>query len=374
MNCPLCCYQESNCHNCHKTYQTPRLKKFLIGDVSFLSQARSDRPPIFVRVLNYVEQVHLQNGLKENLRAMWLKFGVAPDGELTGIDEVGRGKTNLACLYCGGSLTAKKGSVKEHHFAHTEETCKPVSQRIKTKAFPALPLYDNFNIQLKGEELEQLKVLWKEYGARDYPIPKDLVSFRWELKGLLESEGSRTYQFTDLGKIPVGALPLALFNQVQEPLLLSELVKLEQSTAVAEAAGLSCLEERRADLLIYRAQLRRILINLLYFLEVKADGNTFYKIGITTRSIEERIAEVQRDVRAHYSDVAVNLLGLWERRGNVELYFKHRYKAFNYRIGKLTEYFAFPNVKAVLQDLCEMKPKMLSDVELDAIGGGSKRM
>jgi len=305
---------------------------------------------------------------------MWLKFGVAPDGELTGIDEVGRGKTNLACLYCGGSLTAKKGSVKEHHFAHTEETCKPVSQRIKTKAFPALPLYDNFNIQLKGEELEQLKVLWKEYGARDYPIPKDLVSFRWELKGLLESEGSRTYQFTDLGKIPVGALPLALFNQVQEPLLLSELVKLEQSTAVAEAAGLSCLEERRADLLIYRAQLRRILINLLYFLEVKADGNTFYKIGITTRSIEERIAEVQRDVRAHYSDVAVNLLGLWERRGNVELYFKHRYKAFNYRIGKLTEYFAFPNVKAVLQDLCEMKPKMLSDVELDAIGGGSKRM
>jgi hypothetical protein len=94
------------------------------------------------------------------------------------IDEVGRGKTNLACLYCGGSLTAKKGSVKEHHFAHTEETCKPVSQRIKTKAFPSLPLYDNFNIQLKGEELEQLKVLWKEYGAQNRSIPKDLVNFR----------------------------------------------------------------------------------------------------------------------------------------------------------------------------------------------------
>ena len=266
-------------------------------------------------------------------------------GELAGIDEVVRGKTNLACLYCGGGLTAKKGSVKEHHFAHTGETCKPVSQRIKTKAFPSLPLYDNFNIQLKREELEQLKVLWKEYGARDYAIPKDLVSFRWELKGLLESSGDgyapflRIYQFTHLGKIPVGALPLALFNSVQEPLLLSELVKLEQSTAVAQVAGLSCLEERRVDLLIYRSQLRRILVNSLYFLEVKADGNCFYKIGVTTRQIEERIAEVQRDVRAHYSDVAVNLLGLWEHRGNVELYFKHRYKAFNYRIGKLTEYF-----------------------------------
>ncbi len=216
-----------------------------------------------------------------------------------------------------------------------------------------------------------MKVLWKEYGAQKRSIPKDLVNERWQLKGLLESSGDRSYQFTHLGLIPVGALPLALFNQVQESLLLSELMKLERSVEIAEAAGLSCLDERRADLLIYRVQLRRILVNSLYFLEVKADGNTFYKIGITTRSIEERIAEVQRDVRAHYSDVIVNLLGLWEHRGNVELYFKHRYQPFNYRIGKLTEYFAFPNVKVVLQDLCEMKPKVLSVVELEAIDGMS---
>jgi hypothetical protein len=193
------------------------------------------------------------------------------------------------------------------------------------------------------------------------------------LKGLLESEGVSSYQFTNLGLIPMGALPLALFNQVQEPLLLSELASLEGSVEIAEAAGLSCLDERRADLLIYRAQLRRILVNALYFLEVKADGNTFYKIGITTRSIEERIAEVQRDVRAHYSDVAVNLLGLWEHRGNVELYFKHRYQPFNYRIGKLTEYFAFPDVKAVLQDLYGMEAKVLSAVESDALGARDVR-
>jgi len=33
----------------------------------------------------------------------------------------------------------------------------------------------------------------------------------------------------------------------------------------------------------------------------------------------------------------------------------------------LTEYFAFPDVKAVLQDLCEMKPKVLSEVEVDVL-------
>lgn len=91
---------------------------------------------------------------------MWLKFGVAPHGELKNIDEVKSGKTNLTCLYCGGKLTAKKGQLKQHHFAHTQETCQPVAVRIKAKSFPSLPLYDRFNIQLSGEELERLKVLW----------------------------------------------------------------------------------------------------------------------------------------------------------------------------------------------------------------------
>jgi len=38
------------------------------GNDRFLSPARSDRSPIFVRVLNYVEQVHLQNQLKGELK------------------------------------------------------------------------------------------------------------------------------------------------------------------------------------------------------------------------------------------------------------------------------------------------------------------
>jgi hypothetical protein len=59
-------------------------------------------------------------------------------------------------------------------------------------------------------------------------------------------------------------------------------------------------------------------VNSVYFIEVKADGHSFYKIGITTRLLEEQIAEVQRDVRAHYSDVAATLLGLWEHRDLVD--------------------------------------------------------
>ncbi|MCT7957213.1 GIY-YIG nuclease family protein [Laspinema palackyanum] len=310
---------------------------------------------------------------------MWLKFGVSPAGELVGVDQVGRGKTKLTCLYCGGGLMARKGNQKQHHLAHTGETCNPVIHRVKTKAFPSLPLYDNFLIQLKGEELERLKVLWREYGRERRPIPKDLTEFRWILKGLMAGEkpsghGSayRNFcQFTNQGRIPVGSLPLGKFNQVQEPMLLEELEKLERSAGVALAAGLDCASERRADLEIYRAQLRRILLNSLYFLEVTADGQLFHKIGITTRPIEQRIKEVERDMRSHFSEATVELLGLWQHRGNVELYFKHRYQRFNFPIGTLTEYFRFPKVEPVLRDLNGMAPKVLSAVEWKVLGGDS---
>jgi hypothetical protein len=47
-------------------------------------------------------------GSKENLRAMWLKFGVPLSGELTGINEVGRGKlTSLASTAVANSQRRK---------------------------------------------------------------------------------------------------------------------------------------------------------------------------------------------------------------------------------------------------------------------------
>jgi len=64
-----------------------------------------------------------------------------------------------------------------------------------------------------------------------------------------------------------------------------------------------------------------------------------------------------------HQNIKVTVLGLWSHRGNVELYFKHRYKQFNYRIGSLTEYYLFSDTSiadAVLDDLNQMQPKVLS--------------
>lgn len=60
---------------------------------------------------------------------MCLKYGVSVDNALVEIEDVPSGKTLLTCLYCGSQMKAKKGKIKEPHFAQTEESCKPVASK-----------------------------------------------------------------------------------------------------------------------------------------------------------------------------------------------------------------------------------------------------
>jgi hypothetical protein len=219
---------------------------------------------------------------------------------------------------------------------------------------------------LAGFELEELKVFWLNYGVRNEGIFVK-PSFKLILSKLLAWNERGFYEFTPFGKIPVGALPLRLFNEVQEPKLLEKLAKLEQAAQRAQLINSQYLSEKVADFRIYRAQLKQILLNNLYFLQIKAGRKLLHKIGVTKRPIEERVIEVQRDLAAHYKRVDIQVLGVWKHRGNVELYFKHRYKDFNYRIGSLTEYFQFPDIDQVWDDLRQMQPKVLEPVEVELL-------
>lgn len=299
---------------------------------------------------------------------MWqLKYGVNPERELITIEEVASGKTNLVCPFCDRNLTAKKGKIKQHHFAHTGETCL----RVRKGKLPSLPLYDNFHLQLSAKHFQLVKDLWREYGNTDYAIIT--VPFELEMKKLFNWT-PQGYYFTDLGKIPVGGLSLSKFNTVQEPLILLQLNKLNNSVEMAKALSREVLEEKLADLKIYRLQLQRILRFTLYFLEIKCDNKTLHKIGVTSRQMCDRLPEIERDLKQHYSNVNINVLSTWQHRGNVELYFKelyfkYRYKEFNYRLGKLTEYYRFKDIDAVLNDLCSMQQKVLQIEELEICKG-----
>jgi len=99
---------------------------------------------------------------------MWLTYGVDNYHALVAIADVPRGKTLLRCPYCGGLLTAKKGDVRQHHFAHTDDTCRAVA---RDTDLPILPLYDNFNLHLSGKELRDLRHYWQEYGVHGRSVP-----------------------------------------------------------------------------------------------------------------------------------------------------------------------------------------------------------
>lgn len=311
---------------------------------------------------------------------MWLRYGVDASNKLIEIENVASGKTSLICPYCGKGLIAKKGKVKEHHFAHEGETCNLIIKR-QPRDRPHLPLYDAFNIFLSGKELEQLNKLWHRHKSHRLGIDRLEILPAFTREGLLErsplsnvATGRSAYQFTELGQIPVSTLPLAAFNPIHELQIGQKLAQLE--AAIFDNSGSMLppgeLQIRLTDLRIYCAQMRKILLSSLYYLKVQADGQVLYKIGITTRTMPKRLVEIYRDLRSHYQSVDIEVLKTWANRGNVERYFKYRYSKANYPIGSLTEYFKFANpdeTLAVERDLSQMQVKVLSSVEQNIVGG-----
>jgi hypothetical protein len=232
------------------------------------------------------------------------------------------------------------------------------------------------------------------------------------------------YQLTKKGKLVLGELSLMLFNQFQEPLIVQRHQELEDRVREAyenrdqrqaalariaeiepqervlhnETYGTSAFdggpelwkkqrqhyelatELRRlrtiaatdydtaiTDLRLYQAQWRRILVCTLYLLSVN-DG-VLHKIGVTTRPIDERVEEIRADLLPHLGAVSIKVVDTWPHRGNVELYFKYRYRGQQHLLGGLTEYFKFDDPKAVIRDLRRMKPKELTDVERGVLAG-----
>jgi hypothetical protein len=291
---------------------------------------------------------------------MYLPYGVNDDGQLVYIESVGRGRTTLRCPYCNTPLIARKGEQLAPHFAHDGKTCREVK---RTGEPVALPTYDSFRLHLSGKAWEALRKFHDEdddgdcYWLEDYGLVKSFIT----------PYGNERYNLTHKGKVPFGDLSLNLFNQFQEPLIR------ERHEVLERGAWLALGDESEAtkliDLKLFRAQMRRILETTLYFIEVRTGEGLLHKIGITTRPLEQRIAEIRRDLAPYFGTVELVSLGTWANRGNVELYFKHRYRRFQRPIGSFTEYFAFEDAKSVLRDLRRMKPKEITYTEREVLTG-----
>lgn len=228
---------------------------------------------------------------------------------------------------------------------------------------------------LSPKYLEFLNDLWKQAKTQKYPNNPHIPLFLPVNADLLHEIGvfkwndwRRRDEITKLGKIVVGGLSLMLFNQEQEDKLKSRLEFLEKQ--ILESKSELKEEELSYAITDYKLtleQYRNILKNNLYFLEIKAQDDIFYKIEITEENIEQSISVIKLDLERHFDTVSIKGLGCWNRRANIEYYFRHRYQAFNYPIGNNASYFKFGDVKPVLRDLRRMKPKELSDREREIL-------
>ena len=312
--------------------------------------------------------------------AVWLQYGLTEQGGLVCVEDVPSGRTALCCPYCNGNLTAKKGRKVTHHFAHTEQTCAAVANRSSHDGLPLLPLYTEFAAELGKRELETLNSLWHGYGNSSRRSFNRLLNGGYiQFNRFIGRSGD--YEFTKLGKIPVGDLSVPLFADIQQNKLLDRLDELERSAwhrlnpdpnfchlSFVEAIG---------DYRLYRAQLQRVLSKQLYYLKVETADDCFYKVGVTSRAIEERIAEITAELGKHLDMVTIQLLGSWQHCGRVEHYFKHRFQSDNQPIGNLTEYFRFEDkqAKKVLRELRRLKGKQtLSEAEAAVLGHEPSRL
>ena len=205
--------------------------------------------------------------LKDALYAMsWLTYGLTDENDLISIEFVERGLSNLHCPYCGGLLTAKKGRKLAHHFAHSHESCSATAR--SAGELPLLPLYDHFTLDLSKAEAKELAGLWQKYGAEKRKVrsPRhsglvDKGFLRWnDFIGGGRDRGG--YEFTKLGKVPVGALSMNLFAKVQHELFIKRLVELEAAIS-GNLHRLHCdvaIHSNLANLRLYRTQLKRLLI------------------------------------------------------------------------------------------------------------------
>jgi hypothetical protein len=146
------------------------------------------------------------------------EYGINLDGELISIEQTRRGKTDLRCPYCNCGLTAKKGEVKAHHFAHTEATCKAISGGHDTE----LLLFDLFLLHLSPKEFDALKRLNRE-AKIDREIARKLKQAGFITHEVISvpSVGCRNIaKITTLGQIICGTASMAAFARSQSELIL----------------------------------------------------------------------------------------------------------------------------------------------------------
>jgi hypothetical protein len=280
---------------------------------------------------------------------MFLEYGVNEHAELVHVSQVPRGRIELKCPYCGMPLLARKGQQIGHHFAHDGPTCNEARRDFVTLTVPLAERFDRWGLNIKASVMKLLTRFAEGRYNRDDAHTLNrlgLVRPKWSPRPWDRSE----YELTQKGKIPFGLATLQAFAVIQTELTYRRHQELHEAVEhLANGVHSSLrhyirqpqpelLSSAVVDLEIYRAQLRRYLNLSLYLLLIEHSGDTLYKVGVTSRPIDERMAEVERDLSGLFAVKKITSLRVLNGRGMVEVYTLHRFRQYRAAVSNHLEY------------------------------------
>ena len=282
---------------------------------------------------------------------MFLSHGVNEQGDLVSIHEVSAGRVPLSCPFCGQGLIAKKGSQKEHHFAHDGQTCADAKAILQ---MTALPLFD-VDMGLSKTEITLLEKLsrWRSFSRTWLSSKQRAVFDELVVSGLVEfQEGD------DRPRLSKSAKQLLTLNSsAGRYLSMPDYAELQEALFVAKEKQLIAhdVAHDTQTAKFFRLRLATILQQHLYVLRIRLeqDGVCYplIKVGMTTRSIEERTPEICRDLEKFGRIQNIEALGFFHHFGSLEKRLLKLMQPQQHKLGSLTEY----------SDLLSIPPHLLNE-------------
>lgn len=310
---------------------------------------------------------------------MLLPYGLK-DGHLIHISEVERGATDLRCPYCQAELLAKKGKVMTHHFAHRNKSCWSSSGNdffgLKTTLdkHQSLIQYAEKTKLSIHRNLEKLQQRFHNQQEKQVNIQSQIKKMWVSLTSIApKNEAAKQAKTSIRTYLDDEFAPLPDLSKIRHPSLFSytngtNKVSYHQLDAqnnqnfypsyyhypllaVKEYhSNRQQLLELEEKIKLYQKDLTWFQQFKLYFLEIKvSEQAVFYKIGLTSRSLQQRLAEIENTLKKHFKQVQIQVLFELQNVAFLERFFKQKYRASRYEWGQFTEYFLLEEY--VLEDI-----------------------
>ncbi len=307
---------------------------------------------------------------------MKLPFGKYQN-DLIHISEVQSGRTDLTCPNCGQSLIAKKGKLKEHHFAHDGASCSFTFSKelfgLGSRTSTKLPLciYAKRKKESIEKKLRELQVAHSKRTNKKALIEELQVRLQrlqsYFQKANQTKKATLTNQIADQVQqfIQQKIAPFPAFHLLRDPVfktgytngknqLIHQALNEEQHEyyyPLVFQPYVHCLQAYHKtsnsanttnQIELYQKELSRFQQFQLYFIEIQIPSATIHKIGLTSRPISIRLKEIQLDLLTYFKSVKCKVLVLQQGVAFLEQFFKRKYATYQFSIGTLTEYFQFP--------------------------------